>query len=156
MKKKIPFNILPVLFFVGSIILTGCQDLVKTIPLSVDVPNGTINNTPIPVEAVIIFRSTQMDPSLYKPIGMIVVSGDYPHIELDHIYKQMRREAAKRGAEYIVDFNVKMKKETVSTKNDDDEIVYEDVYSFTATGTMASRVSSRNLLTNQGLESNER
>jgi len=154
MTKKIGFNILPVLFFVGSIIFTGCQTTVKTIPLSIDVPDGTINNTPIPVKEVKIFRSTPLDPSVYKPIGMIIVSGGYSNIELDYLYNQIRREAAKRGAEYIVDFNIKMTKETVSKTNDDDETVYDDIYSFTATGTMMSRVSSRKLITDQELESN--
>lgn len=154
MTKKIGFNILPVLFFVGSIIFTGCQTNVKTIPLSIDVRGGTINNTPVPVKEVKIFRSTPLDPFLYKPIGMIVVSGGYANIELDYIYNEMRMEAAKRGAEYIVDFKIKMKKETVSTTNDDGETVDDDIYSFTATGTMMSRVSSRKLLTDHEFESN--
>ncbi len=141
MKNKIQVIISIAVLIIGMFVFNGCAYTVKTIPLSVDVEEGTLSKAPISEDEVRIFRSTPLDSSGYKRIGMLVVSGNHADIDLEEIYTIMRKEAAKRGAEYIIDFTIKMKKNSVSHTDDDGKTVWEDVYTFSIAGTMASLVS---------------
>ena len=134
-----------VLLCVLPLTLLACVNI-QTIPTAETTLSGGVVLESIAPSEVIIYRSVKPgDMSKFREIGIVVLRGESP--EFNIIFKLIRDEAAKQGAEYVVDFKLKCNLETrtvvtwdmLPTGGSVMRTMTVTVFAYTATGTLLSR-----------------
>ena len=140
--KKVSRTVIVALY---GFLLFGCVNIqtIRTNPSDLDLELS--DN--LQYDEVEIYRSIKPDDlSDYYEIGIVILRGDNPKI--DAIYEQLRIEAAKQNAHYIIDFKLKINQEyrteLVTTTNADGTSTTStriiQILVYTATGTLFGRI----------------
>jgi hypothetical protein len=124
--------------FLGFIILSlswSCLHL-EVIPLTVNGQKTSLQYPPIPMDKVVIFRSTKVDPAQFQEIGIITIESGRDLID---IYEIFRQKAADLGSEVIAEFKISNSTKIDNSMNDDGSFTSSETDVYTATGVLLRR-----------------
>lgn len=125
--------------FLALFLMMNCTT-VKTIQLTLAQKTAAeqISTTPVNPDDVKIYRSTTIDDPNYRETAMVVLSTSI--LELPAIYSRLRKEAAQKGAHYIVNFKLQSKVKETMHIGDDGAVSNDEKRHYTASGTLLSPI----------------